>query len=98
MQNHLKTRIADKAAKIGIIGLGYVGLPLVRAFIKAGFKTIGYDLDRKKVDSLKAGKSYIAHIPSEWIKEYVESGAFEPTVDIATRLDGWSTYRHPERT
>ncbi len=82
MQQQLAKKIADKTAKVGIIGLGYVGLPLIRAFIKAGFKTLGYDLDRKKVDSLNAGKSYIAHIPSAWIKEYVESGSLEPTADM----------------
>jgi UDP-N-acetyl-D-glucosamine dehydrogenase len=82
MQTQLVAKIADKTAKVGIIGLGYVGLPLVRAFIKAGFKTIGYDLDQNKVDSLKAGKSYIAHIPSAWIKDYIESGSFEPTADM----------------
>ncbi len=83
--SQFQQRIEDKTATIGIIGLGYVGLPLIRAFIKAGFKTIGFELDAKKVDMLKAGQSYIAHIPSEWIGQYVKDGHFEPTADL-TRL------------
>jgi UDP-N-acetyl-D-glucosamine dehydrogenase len=82
MPNQLEQLIKNKTAKVGIIGLGYVGLPLIRAFIKAGFKTIGFDVDSKKVKSLKAGKSYIAHIPSEWIKTYVKDGSFDPTDDL----------------
>ena len=82
----LRQKISDKTAKIGIIGLGYVGLPLIGAFAKAGFKTIGYDVDPKKTEKLKAGKSYIAHISSEWIKRYVDNGFFDPTADM-NRLD-----------
>ena len=52
---------------VGVIGLGYVGLPLVRAFIGAGYKTLGFDVDRSKVDRLLAGESYIEHISAEWI-------------------------------
>lgn len=81
MKDKLAGMIADKTAKVGVIGLGYVGLPLIRAFIKAGFKTLGYDVDQKKVDLLKEGKSYIAHIDSDWIKTYVGDGSFEPTTD-----------------
>lgn len=85
MKNKLATLIADKTAKVGIIGLGYVGLPLIRAFIQAGLKTIGYDVDQKKVDALNQGQSYIAHIPADWIKTCVGNGTFEPTTD-PTRL------------
>ncbi|MGL6226714.1 MAG: nucleotide sugar dehydrogenase [Thermoguttaceae bacterium] len=85
MKKKLATLIADKTAKVGVIGLGYVGLPLIRAFIQAGFKTIGYDVDQKKVDALNQGQSYIAHIPSDWIKTCVGNGTFEPTTD-PTRL------------
>ena len=58
-------KIRAKQAKIGIIGLGYVGLPLVIEFCKAGFKVTGFDVDPRKVDLLKKGKSYIKHISSE---------------------------------
>ncbi|MDR2437959.1 MAG: nucleotide sugar dehydrogenase [Planctomycetaceae bacterium] len=82
MKTQLEKRIADKTALVGIIGLGYVGLPLIRAFIKAGFRTLGFDVDPKKIEKLKAGESYIAHIPSEWIKKYIADGSFEPTTDM----------------
>ena len=63
MTSHgLSEKIANKQAKIGVIGLGYVGLPLIRAFVRAGFKTMGFDVDQTKIDKLKAGQSYIKHI------------------------------------
>ncbi|MBE9528379.1 MAG: nucleotide sugar dehydrogenase [Proteobacteria bacterium] len=65
--------LTDKKATIGIIGLGYVGLPIVMRFCDEGFKVIGFDVDAKKVDSLNKGKSYIKHIPSKAIKELVTS-------------------------
>ncbi len=60
----LKVAIENKTAVVGIMGLGYVGLPLVQAFMAAGFKTMGFDVDQAKVDMLMAGKSYIGHIPA----------------------------------
>ena len=75
--------IATGRATIGVMGLGYVGLPLLQAFIRAGFKTMGFDVDQRKIDQLRAGKSYIGHIPSDWIKEWTESGQFEPTSDMS---------------
>jgi UDP-N-acetyl-D-glucosamine dehydrogenase len=62
--------------------LGYVGLPLIRAFIKVGFHTLGFDIDQTKVDKLLAGQSYIKHIPAEWIAQTVAEGSFEPTADM----------------
>jgi UDP-N-acetyl-D-glucosamine dehydrogenase len=79
----LEQKIADKTAKIGIIGLGYVGLPLIRAYITGGFQTIGFDVDPSKIEKLKAGKSYIEHIPSEWIGKCVKNGSFVPTADLS---------------
>jgi UDP-N-acetyl-D-glucosamine dehydrogenase len=79
----LKQALQDKSAIVGIIGLGYVGLPLVRAFIKAGFRTMGFDVDQSKVDALSAGRSYIAHIPSDWVREWTRGERFEPTADMA---------------
>ena len=72
----------DKTALVGIIGLGYVGLPLMTAFVKAGFKTIGFDVDQKKVDMLKAGQSYIKHIDSSAIQKLIDDEQFEPTADL----------------
>ena len=68
----LEDAIRQKTAKIGVIGLGYVGLPLIRTFVAAGFQTLGFDVDAEKVESLQAGRSYIEHIPSEWIGRCVE--------------------------
>jgi len=82
----LEQAIQTKSAKVGVIGLGYVGLPLLNAFITAGFKTIGYDVDQSKVDHLLAGKSYIKHIESERVKSWIDEGQFEPTADMG-RLD-----------
>jgi UDP-N-acetyl-D-mannosaminuronate dehydrogenase len=65
MKNQLAEKIASKQAVVGVVGLGYVGLPLIQAFVGAGYKTLGFDVDQSKVDSLLAGKSYIGHIPSE---------------------------------
>ena len=77
--------IGNQSAKIGIVGLGYVGLPLVQAFVRAGFDTMGFDVDAGKVKQLTAGESYIQHIPSAWIKSWIEEGKFTATADM-TRL------------
>jgi UDP-N-acetyl-D-glucosamine dehydrogenase len=68
---------------VGVIGLGYVGLPLVRAFVKAGLPVLGFDVDQSKIDALQKGQSYIKHIPAEWIKECLSEGRFEPTADMS---------------
>ncbi len=81
----LKSRFQDRSAMIGVIGLGYVGLPLLQAFIKAGFPTIGYDVDPEKPKRLMAGESYIKHVPSAWIAEWLAEGRFSATADL-TRL------------
>lgn len=78
----LQQAIADKSAKIGVIGLGYVGLPLIRAFLGAGYRAIGFDVDQAKVDRLNAGESYIKHIPATWVKEWVAGKRFEATADM----------------
>ncbi len=75
--------IRDKTALVGVVGLGYVGLPLVRAFVEAGFRTIGFDVDEQKVDSLREGRSYIAHVDSDGLRRWTESGSFEATSDLA---------------
>jgi UDP-N-acetyl-D-glucosamine dehydrogenase len=60
----LLRQIKDREAVVGIIGLGYVGLPLVLRFCEVGFQVLGFDTDAKKVDFLNRGDSYIKHIPS----------------------------------
>lgn len=85
MSHDLAAKIADRSALVGVIGLGYVGLPLIHAFTSAGFRCIGYDVDQHKVDQLVAGKSYIKHIPSETVSEWIENQQLDPTADM-TRL------------
>ncbi len=78
----LKERIARRDYAVGVIGLGYVGLPLVLRFGEVGFRTIGFDVDRAKVDALNGGSSYIHHIPGERVAALVRSGRFEATADL----------------
>lgn len=80
---HLKNRIDTGEAIVGVVGLGYVGLPLVDAFVRAGIRAIGYDVDQKKVDKLNQAESYIGHISSETLKKWYEAEAFEATADIS---------------
>jgi len=84
MFNELKSKIQSKKANIGIIGQGYVGLPLAVEFAKAGFKVTGFDTDEKKVTSINKGISYILDVPSQNIKELITSGKLKATTD--TRL------------
>ena len=58
----LKNKIIDKSASIGVIGLGYVGLPLAIRFSEEGFQTFGFEKDKSKIDYINDGKSYIKHI------------------------------------
>jgi UDP-N-acetyl-D-glucosamine dehydrogenase len=77
--------IKDRSCTIGIIGLGYVGLPLIDAFTNAGFRCLGFDVDAKKVESLKRGQSYIKHIDSSKIAGWLKRELFDATEDM-TRL------------
>jgi len=75
-------KIRSKQATVGVVGLGYVGLPLIQAFIKAGLRTIGFDVDQQKVDKLLSGQSDSGHSPSEWISKGIDNGSFTPTADM----------------
>ncbi len=77
----LLTKIQERSARIGIIGLGYVGLPLVFEFCRAGFKVTGFDIDPKKVEKIERGESYIKHLPSSLITE--AAPRFTATNDFA---------------
>ncbi len=82
IKQQLLNRIADKSAVIGIVGLGYVGLPLMLRFAEVGYKVLGFDIDQSKVDALMAGKSYIEHISADSIATALERG-FEATTDFS---------------
>jgi UDP-N-acetyl-D-glucosamine dehydrogenase len=81
----LLEKIKDKKALVGIIGLGYVGLPLVLRFTEVGFKVLGFDTDGRKVERLNRGESYIKYIPSSRLAELVRPAErrFEATTDMA---------------
>src|SRR5690242_14634430 len=81
----LKTRIARRDYTVGVIGLGYVGLPLVLRFGEVGFRVMGFDIDEAKVKQLNAGGSYIQHVPGSRVQTLVNSGRLEATTDL-TRL------------
>ncbi len=77
MYDQLFEKISRKQARVGILGMGYVGLPLAEVFCSAGFRTLGFDIDAEKVSKLNAGKSYIEHIGSPRVKAMRQSGLFE---------------------
>lgn len=84
-KNSLLEKIADKAAVIGIYGLGYVGLPLAIRFVEAGFKVIGFDIDQSKIDALSEGRKYIKHIDISPLN--ASKDLFTPTADFARTRD-----------
>ncbi len=73
--------IRTRTARVGIIGMGYVGLPLMRTYCSTGFSVLGFDIDESKVEKLNAGKSYIKHIPSSLIKDVHSEGRFKASSD-----------------
>ena len=79
----LISRIQARDYTVGVIGLGYVGMPLALAFCAKGFRVLGFDIDPEKVAMLSRGGSYIQHISAEHIAPVVASGAFVPTADFA---------------
>jgi UDP-N-acetyl-D-glucosamine dehydrogenase len=84
MSNDWVHRVQNRKLVVGVVGLGYVGLPLSEAFVKkGGLKVIGYDVDQSKIDSLKAGSSYIRHIPDDRIALMLASGRFDATSDMS---------------
>ena len=83
MKQELLSLLESRKATIGIIGLGYVGLPLVLRFGEEGFKVIGFDVDSQKVSKLNAGESYIRHIDGGRLLSLVTAKAFEATNDFA---------------
>jgi UDP-N-acetyl-D-glucosamine dehydrogenase len=79
----LEEKLKSKTARVGIVGLGYVGLPLAVEFAKAGFEVTGFDIQQSKVDSINKGDSYIQDIPTEELKPLVESRKLRATTDFS---------------
>lgn len=77
----LKGKLRDKSAVVGIIGLGYVGLPLAVAFAEAGFKVLGFDVQQKRVDKVNLGTTYIADVSQKRLSAVLSSGLLQATTD-----------------
>ena len=86
MPSPLLQKIKDKSARVGVVGLGYVGLPLGLRFSEAGFAVTGLDIDAAKVEALNAGQSYIAQIPAERVGKAARAG-FKASADFAAARD-----------
>ena len=83
MANRLVRRLRSGKAQVGVVGLGYVGLPLAVAFARAGLGTVGFDVDRERTDAFGRAESYILDVPAEEVRAAVESGALAATADFA---------------
>ncbi len=75
--------ILDRSFRVGVVALGYVGLPLLRSFFDAGFPVLGYDIDPRKVDMLTAGQNYLKHLGADFVAEMSRSERFQATSDMA---------------
>src|SRR5258706_3177700 len=78
----LTEKIGNKTARVGVIGLGYVGLPLAVEFARAGFQVIGFDVDAQKTGHINAGKSYIPDVPDDDLASVVSTGKLRATTDM----------------
>ena len=81
LAEELLGRIEERTARVAVVGLGYVGLPLAETFAAQGYPVLGFDIDAEKVRRLNRGESYIGHICPERVTELVNSGRFEATSD-----------------
>lgn len=83
MNDRIREKIRKKQFSVGVIGLGYVGLPVALSFAEKGIRTIGFDIDQSKVDTLNNASTYIKHVPAERIRSAVESQNFIATTDFS---------------
>ena len=83
----LAEKIKSRTARVGVVGLGYVGLPLAIEFAKAGFSVTGIDVQESKIAKLKRGESYVQDVPTESLRPLVESRKFSATTDFSAVAD-----------
>ncbi|MHC4353020.1 MAG: nucleotide sugar dehydrogenase [Planctomycetota bacterium] len=81
--NEWEKKVENKKVVVGVLGLGYVGLPLAREFASAGLKVVGFDIDEKKVKILNSGRSIIKHVPHSQVKKMLKEGLFSATTKMA---------------
>src|SRR3954469_7644660 len=81
----LQAKVENNQAVVGVIGLGYVGLPLLAAFHRAGFPVLGFDVDQRKIDALHKGENYLKHLGKTLVSDMQRSGAdrFDATADMS---------------
>src|SRR5918998_6786677 len=82
VKEHLIALIDAKEAHVGVIGLGYVGLPLLAEFARNGFDSTGFEVDEWKAAEINAGRSYIGDVPESVLKELAEGGTLRATVEF----------------
>ncbi len=83
IQAEWKQKVLERECLIGVIGLGYVGLPLISAFFNKKYTALGFDVDPSKIEALNQGQSYIKHISSEEVSSWRDAGQFEATADLS---------------
>jgi UDP-N-acetyl-D-glucosamine dehydrogenase len=83
MSAELLSKIIERKAVIGVIGLGYVGLPLIVEFSRGGFKSIGFEVDQARIDTINRGESYIPDVPTEMVRSLVDHGTLKATSDFS---------------
>src|SRR5687768_4878205 len=74
--------VARREARVGVIGLGYVGLPLSLTFAEGGFRVLGFDTDPAKIAALNEGRSYVGHLDAKRVADAISAGRFEATADL----------------
>src|SRR5918998_2728360 len=82
IKDEIKNLIASRSARVGVIGLGYVGLPLLVEFAAKGFRAVGFEVDERKADTINRGESYIGDVPTEAVAELVRSERLRATTDF----------------
>src|SRR5919109_341118 len=82
IKNEITNLIKAKRARVGVIGLGYVGLPLATEFARSDFQAIGFEVDERKTAQINAGQSYIGDVTSSLVKELIDAGRLSATTNF----------------